>query len=187
MGGPLETEIKIQLPAAHGFPDCLLALSFKEHAPRIFEANTLFDTQAGQLRNSNMMLRLRQAGSRAAITWKGKAIEGPHKSRPELETEIGSFDMTSQILSRLGFTPVFRYEKYRTEFRIDDSGIVTFDETPIGDFLELEGKAQWIDRTAGLLGFSPSDYRLESYGELFELHRAKQGISMTDMTFESYR
>ena len=46
--------------------------------------------------------------------------------------------------TRLGF----KYEKYRTEFADAAGGTVTFDETPIGNFLELEGSGAWIDEMA---------------------------------------
>ncbi len=102
------------------------------------------------------------------LTWKGPGQSGPHKSRAELETSVGSLETMRQILEQLGYGPVFRYEKYRTEF-MDRAGlgVVTLDETPIGNFLEIEGPGEWIDQTAGRLGFSPKDYLLESYGKLY--------------------
>ena len=103
-----------------------------------------------------MLLRLRQVGGNCLVTWKGPSIPGPHKIRPELETLVGSVEMMDRILRELGYEPVFRYEKYRTEFKQGGGaaeGVVTLDETPIGDFFELEGAPDWIDKTAGLLGF----------------------------------
>jgi len=52
----------------------------------------------------------------------------------------------------------FRYEKYRTTFRLPDSNawanglLIELDETPIGTFVELEGPAAAIDRAAEELG-----------------------------------
>lgn len=183
MQGPVETEVKIALPASHSFSARLFSLGFREYKARVFESNTLFDTPEQQLRSRQMLLRLRQAGPKSVITWKGKGKDGPHKSRPELETEIGSLETFSKILSEVGFAPTFRYEKYRTEFVKNDGGVVTLDETPIGDFLELEGDADWIDRTAVELGFGPADYMLESYGRLFLDYRAKHDLEARDMTF----
>ena len=45
------------------------------------------------------------------------------------------------------------------------------DETPIGDFLELEGERRAIDRSARLLGYGPADYIARSYGALYMEHR----------------
>ena len=50
-----------------------------------------------------------------------------------------------------GLEPWFRYEKYRSTYRLPGlPGVkVELDETPIGDFLEVEGAARGIDRAAG--------------------------------------
>jgi len=64
--------------------------------------------------------------------------------------------------------PSFRYEKYRTHFtRPGSAGVAMLDETPIGDFIELEGSPAWIDKTARELGFSAVDYVTASYARLY--------------------
>src|SRR5690606_1627419 len=114
------------------------------------------------------LLRLRLAGGRAVLTHKGARLAGPHKARPETETTVGDFDACHDILLSAGFLLVFRYEKYRTEYgKSCISGTVTVDETPIGNFLELEGEPAWIDATAAELGFHSADYITGSYGSLY--------------------
>ena len=94
------------------------------------------------------------------------------------------FELLKFLFKGLGFEPSFRYEKYRTEFvREGEPGHVTLDETPIGIFMELEGPARWIDRTAKDLGFSRDDYILLSYGRLFEQWCAERGIESRNMSF----
>ncbi len=186
MAAPMETEVKIRLDEKAAALDRIRAAGFRESVPRLFEANTLYDTQDAQLRQKEMLLRLRQADNKAVITWKGPGIPGPHKSRPEVETAIGSAETMSQIFHHLGFEPVFRYEKYRTEFaRPGAEGVITLDETPIGDFLELEGPADWIDQTADLLGLSPQQYVLDSYGKLYIADCERRGVRPTHMVFAS--
>lgn len=186
MTAPTETEVKISLDGKTAALDRIRAAGFRESVPRQFEANTLYDTPGKQLRQKEMLLRLRQIGDKSIITWKGPGIAGPHKSRPEIETLLGSLDAMSQILQQLGFEPVFRYEKYRTEFsRRDAPGIITLDETPIGDFLELEGPSAWIDQTADLLGFSPRQYILDSYGKLYVADCERRGVPPAQMVFAS--
>ncbi len=134
-----------------------------------------------------MLLRLRQAGDKHVITWKGKGEPGPHKSRPELETTLMSGENMHKILGQLGFAPTFRYEKFRTEFSEKDRlGVVTVDETPIGNFIEIEGPSEWIDATAQRLGFSPADYILDSYGRLYLAACERQGVQPTNMVFTSH-
>jgi adenylate cyclase class 2 len=96
--------------------------------------------------------------------------------------------MMRQILERLGYSQVFRYEKFRTEYveaGNPEAGILTIDETPIGDFLELEGDGDWIDRKAQELGFSRKDYILTSYGKLYLEECEQRGVQPTHMVFAS--
>jgi adenylate cyclase class 2 len=89
-----------------------------------------------------------------------------------------------QILGRLGYFPTFEYQKYRTEFRQPSrKGLALLDETPIGNFLELEGSPAWIDRVATRLGFTPEDYVLESYVALYFADCARRGAKPGNMVF----
>ena len=181
-----ETEVKIPLRESASIHR-VTSIGFSISSPRVFEANTVYDTADSALRKADMLLRLRQSGSRGILTWKGPGVPGPHKSRPELETAVGSLETLDKILRQLGYLPGFRYEKYRTEFESPDpeGGTITFDETPIGEFLELEGPAEWIDRTARELDFSPRDYVVSSYGKLYSDYCAQRGVQPKDMVFAS--
>lgn len=186
MKGGTETEVKIPLKNAGAMRDRLREAGFEVSVPRQFEANTLYDTPDAALARKSMLLRLRQAGDKSVITWKGPGEASPYKSRPELETTIGSIETLAKILEQLGYRPSFRYEKYRTEFRHGDgAGVVTMDETPIGNFLELEGEGEWIDETAQKLGFSRKDYVLESYGRLYLAECERRGVEPGHMVFAS--
>ncbi len=184
----VETEVKIRLSGASRFQEGLPSYGFRLRSPRRFESNALYDTSDQSLRQSGMILRLRQSGEKSVITWKGPAQDGPFKSRAELETEVASFEAMQQIFARLGYKPVFRYEKFRTEYVEacnPDAGVLTIDETPIGDFLELEGPGDWIDKKAQDLGFSRNAYILASYGKLYLQQCEQHGVQPTDMVFAS--
>ena len=73
------------------------------------------------------------------------------------------------ILRGLGLFPQFRYEKYRTTYILPRIGSlkIELDETPVGNFLELEGSPSSIDRAASALGYAPSDYIKSTYGSLY--------------------
>jgi adenylate cyclase, class 2 len=83
----------------------------------------------------------------------------------------------------------FRYEKYRTTFRLPASKawakglLIELDETPIGTFVELEGPAAAIDRAAGELGFSKRDYVLKNYLRLYMEDCRRQGQEPRHMLF----
>lgn len=182
--GPIETEIKLRLPDAASAHALLEKAGFTISTARVFEVNQVYDTPDSQIRNRGELLRLRLAGSRSVLTWKGQAVTGRHKSRPETEVEVSNFDSMDEIFRALGYAVTFRYEKYRTEFRQETrAGLATLDETPMGCFVELEGLADWIDDSAAVMGFSAADYITSSYGSLYLDYRQSQTEASTDMVF----
>jgi adenylate cyclase class 2 len=187
MKSPTETEVKIRLADRAAVVNRIQRSGFKASTGRLFESNTLYDAQDHDLGKRDMLLRLRQIGEKGVITWKGRGDPGRHKSRPELETSVGSIETLGRILAHLGYEPSFRYEKYRTEFvSQNEEGVITLDETPIGDFLELEGPSEWIDDTAKQLGFSEQDYLLDSYARLYVADCERRGVEPGQMVFASH-
>ena len=164
----LETEIKLRLESAGQGKLLLKRAGFRLRRRRALEENTLFDTARGTLRRAGTALRIRQSRGHVILTHKGPARPGKHKSREELEIEIGDAALGAKILARLGFEPVFCYRKFRTEYAGSGStGIICLDETPAGCFLELEGPPRWIERTRRALGFRASDAVTASYIQLY--------------------
>jgi adenylate cyclase class 2 len=180
-----ETEIKLAVPDLKTARRLLLAAGFQVSRPRVFEANTIFDTAGRSLRGTSNLLRLREAGGTVTLTHKGPPLPGRHKSREELEVEVADAAAMAAIMERLGFQPASRYEKYRTEFRQPRrAGVAMLDETPVGVYLELEGTAAWIDRTARRLGFQETDYITTSYGQLYLEWCRRHGQTPSRMVFE---
>jgi adenylate cyclase class 2 len=179
-----ETEIKLAVPDVKTARGLLRAAGFRVSRRRVFETNAVFDTPEMGLRRAAAVLRVRQAGGVATVTYKGPAEVGRHKSREELELEISDARAMGAIIERLGLGPVFRYDKYRTEYRQPGrSGIATLDETPVGVYLELEGAPNWIDRAARKLGFTEDDYITASYARLYLEWCARNGVRPSDMVF----
>jgi adenylate cyclase class 2 len=179
-----ETEIKLPVADPHAMQEQLAALDFQITKPRIFEANTLYDDHSGGLRARGCIVRLREVGNKRILTFKGPAESKKHKAREELETIVEDGEILALILRRLGFEPVFRYEKYRAEYqRPHERGVVTLDETPVGWFLELEGPPDWIDETATKLGFEESNYLTQSYGSLYQAYCEARGLPASAMVF----
>ena len=167
---------------------------------RVHESNTVFDTARHRLRKTGQLLRLRiesgagsRAGSRrspcrAVLTYKHAVRRHPgrrYKIRKELELGVGDPAALGQIFMSLGLQPSFRYEKYRTTYRLPhlQSVLVELDETPIGVFLELEGAPRSIDRASRLLGFTPDDYLVSSYATLYFEFCRRHRIPASDMLF----
>jgi adenylate cyclase class 2 len=180
----METEIKLAVPDVKFARLLLRAAGFRVSRPRVFETNTVFDTPRRSMGKAATLLRVREAGGTNTFTYKGRPVAGRHKSREELELEISDARAMAALLARLGFEAAFRYEKYRTEFRQPrHAGVAMLDETPVGVFLELEGTAPWIDRTARKLGFEEIHYITASYGRLYLEWCKRQQIKPSNMVF----
>jgi Adenylate cyclase, class 2 (thermophilic) len=182
----IENEVKIRLDSVGDGLARIQAAGFAVRRTRVFETNILYDSPLQSLRKADSALRLRRIGTECILTYKGRPKPGPHKTREELETAVADFAAIQAILARLGYSPVFRYEKFRTEFgKNGEEGNITLDETPAGVFFELEGPPEWVDKTAKSLGFSCVDYITSTYGSLYLDHCRSLGIPAGDMVFDS--
>jgi adenylate cyclase class 2 len=90
------------------------------------------------------------------------------------------------ILRGLQFEPVFRYEKFRAEWE-GERGHVVLDETPIGNFAEIEGTGEWIDEVARDLGVTSKDYITETYAGLFFSWKRRTNSQAEEMTFAAVK
>ena len=182
--GTQETEIKLAAPGVAAARSLLRKAGFRVARRRVFETNTVYDTAERRMRQANLLLRVRETPGADTLTFKGTPLAAKHKTREELEVTLSSAATCGLILERLGYVPAFRYEKYRTEFRLPGtSGVATLDETPIGIYLELEGSPRWIDRMARRLGFREQDYITASYGRLYLEWCAARQIEPGHMVF----
>lgn len=186
MGSSKEIEIKFRIDDVRDLNRRLRKSGFRLITPRTHEINTLYDLPDKSLRRRGELLRLRKYGSEWILTHKAKGKAGPHKTRVETETKVADGAKMDAILRALGFAPTFRYEKFRAEWS-DGKGHMVVDQTPIGDFGEIEGPSRWIDRTAKLLQISPSDYITATYTELFFQWKKLTGSPANEMTFKAIR
>jgi adenylate cyclase, class 2 len=184
----IETEIKFRVADIGALALRLQAAGFRLRTARSFESNTLYDTADRQMRARTEILRIRSYAGRWWLTHKRLPANIPgedrHKHRIETETEIADGDALAEVFRSLGLVAAFRYEKWRTEWE-DGDGHCVIDETPIGDFAELEGSPGWIDRIAAQLGVSQSDYLTLSYGRLFDLWREQHQVPVEHLTFDA--
>ncbi len=184
-----EIEVKLRLDDIEPLTRAGLALQLE--TARHFEDNFLLDTADEKLRQKPAILRVRRSGETGSLTYKEKpAPDAPatqFKQRLEIETALNDPASTLALFERLGFNSWFRYQKYRTVFRASLPGGATlhvmFDETPIGNFIELEGEEDAIAEAVKLLGIEPKDYILESYLALQAAHCQQQDKPLQDMTF----
>jgi len=211
-----ETEIKLRisdLPAFHSALERIGALLAGPGSSKVHEENLIFDTPQSALARKGQLLRIRMETPevpgesvapqrRVILTFKQpidnptgpemvREAYGPYKVREELELEVSDPGILARIFEGLGMTGWFRYEKYRTTYRMPDSNawakglLIELDETPIGTFVELEGPAEAIDRAAEELGFSKRDYIQQNYLNLYVEDCRRKGEKPLHMLFSS--
>jgi adenylate cyclase class 2 len=213
-----ETEIKLKIGDVRALHRALKRIGARPAGPgsaRVHEENVIFDTPQGGLAKHGQLLRIRTATpevrgksktagprQRVVLTFKqplahpaGEGTESAHhgfyKVRDEIEMEIADAETLTKIFEGLGMRGWFRYEKYRTTFRMPASKawarglLIEVDETPIGTFVELEGPAPAIDRAAEELGYSKQDYVLKNYLRLYMEDCRRRGQQPSDMVFSN--
>lgn len=183
---PKEIEIKFRIDSLPSTIRSLKRAGFKQLTPSTHEMNSLYDLPGQKLRKKGEILRLRKYGEKWVLTHKAKpkSQTGRHKSRVELESRVDNGPQLDAILCALGYTPTFRYEKYRAEWA-DGQGHVVLDKTPIGNFGEIEGPPRWIDRIATALGISKSDYITKTYAPMFFEWKKRTRSAAKEMTFKA--
>ena len=215
-----ETEIKLKIADVRAFLRALKRIGARpagKRYERVHEENVIFDTPDGGLAKHGQLLRIRMespetpgkakakdAKQRVVLTFKQPIAGAPagasrhlrrgqYKVRDEKELEVSDAGSLTRIFEGLGMSGWFRYEKYRSTFRLPNSKtwarglLIELDETPIGTFVELEGPAEAIDRAAMELGFSRHDYVLKNYLVLYMEECRRKGEQPSHMLFPAQK
>jgi adenylate cyclase, class 2 len=211
-----EIEIKLRIGDQKAFRRTLQRLGARPVAGgsgRVHEWNVIFDTPEGGLAKHGQLLRIRTetpetkpkkgrpaSEQRTLLTFKRPLVKGTpasgnpqethrHKVREEIEVEVADATVLAKIFEGLGMRGWFRYEKYRTTFRLPATSnwakglLIELDETPVGTFVELEGPPAAIDRAATELGHTRRDYVLKNYLALYVEECRRLGQEPRDMIF----
>ena len=185
--GAIETEIKFRVANQPALEAKLSSIGFQQITERNFESNVLYDTVDRSLRSRRELVRIRNYAGRWLLTHKRVPDSGigedRHKHRVETETELSDGAALADVFLSIGLVPVFRYEKWRSEWS-DGQGHCVVDETPLGIFAELEGAPDWIDGIAETLSLAPEERLTLSYGRIFDQWREQTGSTAQDLTFE---
>ncbi len=203
-----EVEIKLAVSDLHTTKRAIKALGASFHG-RVFEANTLYDTPHADLRSRGRLLRVRiesaapqtirnrrhphdrPRAQQVVLTSKappppqqrGSKMKSRYKERAEREVAARHTTRSwPAALRRLGLQPSFCYHKYRSSFRLGALHL-DLDETPVGTFLELEGRPAAIDRVASALGYTPSAYIRGTYWDLYSADCRRRGREPRNMVF----
>jgi adenylate cyclase class 2 len=177
-----EIEIKFALKDRAALVRRLHEIGAQRLYNETFEDNILLDRR-GELRTKGAVLRVRKFGRYAIATFKGAlAFEGGVKMREEVQTGVESFELAIQLFDSLGYKPVFRYQKFREVWRVQEIEVV-LDRTPIGDYFEIEGPLDVIRNVAEQLGMNMDSGIRQSYIDLYRQHRRTRADLPENMVF----
>jgi len=177
---PVERELKFAGVDLDTLRGRLLELEAERVGPPADEDNWLLDRR-GELGKREAVLRVRQDGRNALVTFKGPAsFDGNVKLRSELEIRIESADRGLELFQALGYEVTRRYQKIREEWRLG-AETICLDHTPIGDFVEFEGEK--AEAVAKRCGFDPATAVRKSYLMLYEEYVAEHPEAPRDMIF----
>lgn len=183
----LEIEVKLACDDLDRLRDAGLELSLE--TPRHFEDNWLLDLADQSLLKQGAALRVRSFVGKGTVTYKG-VVKETHESRlkvrEEIESAVDQPERLIDLFERLGYHRSFRYQKYRTGYRAALDGRelkVLLDETPMGNFIEIEGDETRVLKALDAAGFSSDDIIRESYPELQAMRCKARGVPLEDLVF----
>lgn len=204
-----EIEVKLRVSSLAALLQKLRQLRARP-SKTVLERNILFDTRRRDFSRRGAILRIRTETPAKApgkirsipkhramlatglLTYKGlfpksASLSPRYKIREEIEYRLPNAFRFERLLLRLGLKPWFRYEKFRTLYRLPSHPDLhlDLDETPIGAFLELEGSRNAINHTARLLDFRPHDYISVSYLDLYLADCGRRRQEPSHMLFGS--
>jgi len=184
----LEIEVKLACDDLDRLRNAGFRLTLE--TPRHFEDNWLLDLPDQPLFRQGAALRVRSVNGKGTVTYKGvvkETYESRLKVREEIETAVDEPERLIELFERLGYHRSFRYQKYRTAYCVALDGRelkVVLDETPMGNFIEIEGDESSVLKALDAAGFSANDIIRESYPELQAARCKARGVPLEDLVFE---
>jgi len=175
---PIETEVKIKINAVEPIKQKLLEMKAELYKKRALQTDIYLDN--GRLRKKDQTLKIRD---NAIFTYKGPSQKKNNiRSNEEIEIMIDNAAHLQLLLERLGYKQYWKKERYRESYLVNMTQIC-IDETPMGNFIEIEGKKENIVDIAKQLGFSQKNFIADGYGKLWR-EFAKQNKRKGDMVFQ---
>lgn len=182
----IETEVKFILSDVQSIRERIVELGVDVKG-RVFETNIRFEDIDESLLRKKSLLRLRRDAN-TKLTYKSEPAikDDQFKTFRELEVQVSDFTTMKLILEHLGFHQAQIYEKWRETFIFDDT-ILCLDTMPFGDFLEIEGKKEYIREIASKLGLQWGQRITLNYLAIFDIIRQELKLPFTDVTFDNFK
>ena len=156
----------------------------------VHQKTVMFDNADKLMEHADGRVRLRQQGSRISLSYKRPLPSVDNeKKEVELETEVGDFEVMSNILRMMGYAPSTSYEKYTALLKLKNKPDIHIEiqKYPFETFLEIEGGKEEIEKVAEQLGFDVKNALIKPVDTLFTKWRLANGLPFKPyMTFKDY-
>jgi adenylate cyclase, class 2 len=164
---PIEYEAKVLDIDPTAMTNAILAAGGKQVGSTTLQRRHVYDITPG---DQSRWIRLRDTGIASTLTVKEIRHDGIDGT-DEIEVGVDSFDATSHLLARLGFTPRSYQENRRTSFTLRGAQL-EIDEWPlIPPYLEIEaGSRDDVIKVAAVLDIAESDLTGENTVKVYARH-----------------
>lgn len=177
-----EVEVKFKIQNKEEIRKKLINIG-GETKGEFFQRGIPLDTPNGDLHRKGIFLRVRSGGvNTLTVKKKFKEDNSRYKERDEFEVEVSSIEKTIIILENLGFKKLRVIEKYREEFKFPNVTVV-LDRLPFGNYMEIEGTEEEIEKMIVLLGFTNSQRITQTYWALNQKYWKEKGLDAEDIVF----
>lgn len=179
----IEVEVKFKIVDLNSLEEKIKTAGAKELHRNIFQKTIRLDTSNESLKEKGVFLRVRD-GEKRVMTVKSKlpGASENFKERQELEIEVSDVTLAEKMLESLGFTKKWIMEKYRTEYELAGT-ILALDHLPFGDYLEIEGEKEEIEKVISLLELTDQERLVGAYWDLFDEYKKANNLIGENIVF----
>src|SRR4030042_2683213 len=104
--------------------------------------------------------------------------------REEHEKEINNIEWFRNFLKLLGYKKEIIFEKKREKKRIKNGVLICLDTLPFGEFIEIEGEKESIEKTIKELGLEKRERIANAYLRVWADYKKAHGITKKDCIFK---
>jgi adenylate cyclase class 2 len=170
---PIEFEAKVLGVEPDELAEEILRLGGRSMGDRLMR-RYVYDIQAG---DASRWIRLRDTGSTVTLAVKEIAHDGIDGTT-ETEVEVSDFEVTSELMRRMGFEPKSYQENRRVSFELEGAQL-EIDWWPlIPPYLEIEGRSrEHVVEVGNALRISEDELTGENTVKVY----ARYGIDLTSI------
>lgn len=178
----IESELKLKVDVIEITREKILTLG-TQIEERTHELTTIYDNAQQLMQVTDGRLRVRKRtnskGVEIILSYKKPLSRERIKQEIEHETTIDDEKALGSILESIGYHPVSSYERYRTNFLVEASdrrALVSLDEFPFGNYIEIEGEdIEFCEKVAFMLGLDTMNHLANSYDGIFNTLELAKG------------